>query len=197
MWDERYQQTGYAYGTEPNDFLLESFSKLPTGGKILCLADGEGRNGVFLARQGYQVTSVDQSAVGLSKANQLARSHQVSITTNQADLAHYPLGEMCWDGVVSIFAHLPAPLRVKVHQQVISALKPGGVILLEAYTPEQLHYATGGPKDASMLMSEKLLRSELQGLHIELLQEITREVHEGKHHSGLAAVVQCIARKPG
>lgn len=107
MWDERYTEEGFAYGTEPNDFLKAEYSRIPKGGRVLCLAEGEGRNAVFLARQGYAVTAVDQSAVGLQKAKNFAAEHDVDITTEVANLADYELGTEAWDGIVSISAHVP------------------------------------------------------------------------------------------
>ncbi len=195
MWNERYSTDEYVYGTEPNTFLSENFHQLPSG-KVLCLAEGEGRNGVFLARQGYDVMAVDASGVGLTKAHKLASEYGVSITSEVVDLADYDLGVSCWEGVVAIFSHLPAPLRAQVHHRVVEALKPGGVLLLEAYTPAQLGRGTGGPPDVGMLMSAALLEQEFAGLEFVRLQELERDVVEGKHHTGLGSVVQVIARKP-
>ena len=194
MWDQRYATDEYAYGTEPNDFLHENTSELPSG-KILCLAEGEGRNAVWLAQQGYDVTAVDSSKVGLEKAQQLAATHGVSITTHHADLADYEIGSEQWDGIVSIFCHLPAPLRKSVHQRCIEGLKAGGVLLLEAYTPEQLNYKTGGPPSAEMMMDSQQLENELGQLTFLKLEETVREIHEGSHHHGEGAVVQLIAKK--
>lgn len=196
MWDERYSCAGYAYGTEPNDFLRGMAARLPAGGELLCLAEGEGRNAVWLARQGFRVTGIDASAVGLAKAQRLAAEAGVEIETIQADLADTQLGDERWDGIVSIFCHLPPPLRKKVHGQVARALKPGGLFLLEAYTPRQLEYRTGGPPTEAMMMDLDGLKSELAGLTIEHGVELVREVREGHFHTGPGAVVQFIARKP-
>lgn len=195
MWNERYGAPGYAYGTEPNDFLASVASRIPPG-RVLSLADGEGRNGVFLATLGFDVTAVDSSPVGLAKARQLAASRDVSITTIVADLAEYDMVPDSCEGIVSIFCHLPPPLRRKVHAQVVRALVPGGLFVLEAYTVEQLKFGTGGPSNAELLPSLEALRSELEGLEFLHGVEIEREVHEGVHHAGLSAVVQVIARRP-
>src|SRR5450631_1297678 len=159
-WDERYRVASYFYGADPNDFLREHCGEIPSGGEVLCLAEGEGRNAVFLAARGYRVVAVDQSAVGLRKAEGLAALNDVRITTIQADLAEYRIEPDRWDGIVSIWCHLPRPLRAEVYRQVLTGLKPGGVFLLEAYTPEQLRYGTGGPPTADLLVKLKDLRNE-------------------------------------
>ncbi|MAD45375.1 MAG: SAM-dependent methyltransferase [Oceanospirillaceae bacterium] len=194
MWDERYSTSTYVYGTEPNRFLAENTQRLPKG-KVLCLAEGEGRNAVHLARCGYQVTAVDASEVGRTKALKLAQKHNVSIDYQIADLASFDLGIDQWDGIVSVFCHLPPALRCSVHQRVTRALKPGGVLLLEAYTPNQIRLGTGGPKDESMMMTVALLEKELKPLHFRHLLELQRNVVEGTGHTGTGAVVQAIAVK--
>ncbi|MGD8782882.1 MAG: class I SAM-dependent methyltransferase [Thioalkalispiraceae bacterium] len=194
MWDERYSAEEYAYGTEPNDFLKQHADKIPAG-KVLCLAEGEGRNAVYLARQGYAVTAVDASSVGLQKAQRLANEMGVSIETVVSDLADYQIKPDSYAGVVSIFCHIPKPVRAKLHQSVIAGLKPGGVLLLEAYTPEQIKFGTGGPPTDELTMSLKDLHQELAGLEILHAQEIERDVIEGLYHTGRGAVVQVIAQK--
>lgn len=197
MWDQRYSESGFAYGTEPNEFLADRAERyLPPGGKVLCLAEGEGRNAVFLARLGFLATGVDSSAVGLDKARALAEQHGVVIRTVVADLGDFDLGAERWDGVVSIWCHTPSSLRARLHRAVVAALKPGGVFLLEAYTPKQLEYGTGGPPTADLMMSLAAVREELAGLEFIEAEEKIREVHEGKYHDGLSAVLQVTARKP-
>lgn len=195
-WDERYKAPGYYYGTEPNDFLREHCGAIRPSGAVLCLAEGEGRNAVFLAEHGYAVVAIDQSFVGLQKAERLAASKGVRITTIQADLADYRIEPDRWEGIVSIWCHLPRPLRAEVYRQVLTGLKPGGVFLLEAYTPEQLRYGTGGPPTADLLVKLKDLRNELDGLTLSHARERERMVTEGYGHTGLSAVVQVIARRP-
>ena len=194
MWDERYSAKEYAYGKQPNDFLVESINKIPKG-KVLCLADGEGRNSVYLAEQGYQVTSVDASSPGMQKADQLAKERGVEIKTIVADLSDFEISAEAWDGVVSIFCHLPPQLRQVVHKKVIAGLKPDGVLILEAYTPRQLELATGGPKQAEMTMTLENLKTELNGLKFSHAIEKDRDVTEGIYHTGGGAVVQLIAYK--
>jgi SAM-dependent methyltransferase len=195
MWNERYGSPGYAYGTEPNDFLASVASRIPPG-RVLSIADGEGRNGVFLATLGHEVTSVDASSVGLAKAQRLAATRGVHITTVVADLADYAIAPDSWEGIVSIFCHLPPALRQRVHRQVVRGLSPGGLFVLEAYSVRQLLHGTGGPASAELLPTLGALRTELAGLELLHAVEIEREIHEGVHHDGLSAVVQVIARKP-
>jgi SAM-dependent methyltransferase len=192
-WDERYGTTGYYYGTEPNEFLREHCSAIRRGGDVLCLAEGEGRNAVFLALQGFHPVAVDQSAVGLKKAEQLAAERGVRIEAIVANLDDYRIEPGRWDGIVSIWCHLPAALRAAVHRQVVGGLKIGGVFLLEAYTPAQLRYGTGGPKTADLLPTLADLRQELEGLELAHALERERSVHEGGGHTGLSAVVQLVA----
>lgn len=196
MWDRRYGEPGFAYGTEPNDFLAAAAHHLPTGGDVLCLAEGEGRNAVFLAQRGHRVTGVDMSAVGLDKARQFAAERGVTIDTVVANLADYDLGTARWDGIVSIWCHTPSAVRARLHRAVVAALRPGGVFILEAYTPAQLQYRTGGPGDVDMLMPLAAVRDELAGLDLVVAEEKLREIHEGAYHRGTSAVVQVVARKP-
>ena len=194
MWDQRYSSKDYAYGTKANDFLVSMYDKLPTG-KILCLAEGEGRNAVWLAEQGNEVTAVDASEIGLKKADKLAKERRVKVTTVHADLADYNIGIQQWDAIISIFCHLPPDLRQDVHHRCIEGLRTGGMLLLEAYTPLQLHYKTGGPPAAEMMMNVQSLSNELISLDFLHLQEQVREIHEGEYHNGTGAVVQALARK--
>ncbi len=194
MWDERYSDEEYAYGKEPNDFLVEAAHHIPKG-RVLCLAEGEGRNAVYLARQGYQVVAVDSSSVGMRKADALAKEHDVEIETVIADLADFDIGTNAWDGIVSIFCHLPPAIRHTLHEKLVAGLRPGGVLVLEAYTPEQLKFKTGGPADAQLTMNLDSLRQELTGLDFEHALEIERDIHEGLYHNGRGAVVQLVARK--
>jgi len=193
-WDERYSAEHYLYGTDPNSFLVENFTKFPKG-KILCLAEGEGRNAVFLAQQGYNVTAVDSSAVGLAKAARLAQDQGVDVEFIHMDLNDFDLGSNKWDGIVSIFAHVPEPVRQKLLPRVVEGLKPGGVFLQEAYIPKQLEYNTGGPSMVSLMYSKEIMQTGLKGLTFERLQELERKIDEGTRHSGMAAVVQVIAIK--
>lgn len=195
MWDQRYSRKDYAYGTNANDFLVSAGDQLPTG-KILCLAEGEGRNAVWLAEHGNEVTAVDSSEIGLKKANQLARDRGVNITTVHADLTNHDMGVQQWDAIISIFCHLSPGLRKDVHRRCVNGLREGGVFLLEAFTPLQLQFKTGGPTTSDMMMNVQSLSSELKGLEFFYLQERVRKIHEGEFHNGTGAVVQALAKKP-
>lgn len=194
MWDERYSAEEYAYGTTPNKFLEENVHCIPKG-RVLSLAEGEGRNAVFLAKQGYLVTAVDASIVGLNKARKLAEKNDVVVAFIHADLADYDLGENKWEGIVSIFCPLPSSVRKELYKKVMTGLKRNGVFLLEAYTPEQLKHGTGGGNSVDVMQSEKSLSLELTGLKFKHLIELERDVIEGVFHTGIGSVVQAIATK--
>jgi SAM-dependent methyltransferase len=194
MWDERYDTKEYVYGKEPNDFLKMNVHSIPKG-KVLCLAEGEGRNAVFLAKLGYSVTAVDTSLVGLDKAKKLAEKNSVEIELVHADLAQYDFGKNKWDGIVSIFCPLPSPIRKKMYKNIVQGLKKDGVFLLEAYTPDQLKHGTGGGNSVDVMQTALSLNDELAGLSFIHLTEIEREVLEGTYHTGLGSVVQTIATK--
>lgn len=195
MWDERYAADEYVYGTEPNDFLRTVVANVPRG-RALCLAEDEGRNAVFLAQQGFEVLAVDSSAVGLEKTRHLAEDRGVRIETVVADLAAYSIEPATWDLIVSIFCHLPPAPRKRLHGDVGAGLRPGGVFILEAYTPAQLEWGTGGPPTAELMMTRDDLIAELDGLEFEEAVERERDVIEGRLHTGRGAVVQILARKP-
>ena len=202
MWDERYSANEYIYGTEPNEFLFDHVSTMksedlfPAHGTCLMLADGEGRNGVFMAAQGLTVTSVDISAVGLKKTQALAKSRSVTITTHVADLGDYDFGTAKWDMIVGISCHFPPDVRDKVLAAIPNALKPGGSVIFECYTPKQLEYKTGGPSDPTWLYSSEIFDQAFRGkLEMEWNEELVRHVVEGTFHSGEASVVQLVASK--
>ncbi|MEJ2756228.1 MAG: class I SAM-dependent methyltransferase [Gammaproteobacteria bacterium] len=193
FWNKRYSGTNYLYGTQPNSFMAEHYNLLT--GPVLSLSEGEGRNAVFLASHGLDVLGVDISLVALEKAKSLAKSHGVKIRTVLADLAIYEPEENQFGSVVSIYAHLPSAVRNRLYPLIERSLKPGGIIILEAYSESQLSRDTGGPKDADMLMTVDKLNQEFTNLEPVLLREVEREVSEGEGHSGMASVVQFIARR--
>src|SRR5512139_470377 len=193
-WDRRYATEAYAFGTEPNDFLVEVAPLIPAG-PVLCLAEGEGRNAVWLAGRGYEVTAVDASAVGIAKAQTLARARGVKIATVVTDLADFVIEPDFWTGIVAIFAHMPPELRRAVHRAAAAGIAPGGVFVLEAFTPEQMGRGTGGPSQLELLYRLADLREDLAGLEIIVGRELERDVVEGQYHTGRAAVVQLLARK--
>ncbi|MBM3684103.1 MAG: class I SAM-dependent methyltransferase [Actinobacteria bacterium] len=194
FWDERYGSVEWAFGTEPNDFLRESAAAIPPG-SVLCIGDGEGRNGVFLASLGHEVTSVDLSAVGLGKARALAAERGAALHTVQADLAGFDVGVGCWVGIVSIFCHLPGALRDDLFPRLVAGLAPGGVVLVESYTPAQIGRGTGGPQDVDLLETPGELARRFAALACEHVWEGERLVVEGAFHSGTASVVQYIGRR--
>jgi hypothetical protein len=194
MWDERYESTPFFYGRMPNDFVVSSVCYLPKG-KVLCLAEGEGRNSVFLARSGYTVTGVDFSAKAIENARDLAAQHKAEVHYIQADLVTYDIGEGCWDGIVSIFCHLPPHLRRDLHKRAVRGLRKGGVLILEAYALAQLGLNTGGPKDPDQLLSWDSLQHELEGLEFLVGHETQRMIFEGIGHTGPSAVTQVVGIK--
>ncbi len=194
-WDARYAKDGYTYGTAPNTFLTSVVHLLPPG-RVLSLGEGEGRNATFLAARGWTVHCVDASTVGLEKARRLAAERQVTVTTEVADLRSYAMGRDAWDAIVSIFCHLPSDVRRLLHRHIVDGLRPSGVLVLEAYTPRQLAYRTGGPPVADLLVSLDELRCDLDGLDLVIAREIERDVLEGRLHVGRSAVVQLVGRKP-
>ncbi|MGA7980706.1 MAG: class I SAM-dependent methyltransferase [Chromatiaceae bacterium] len=194
MWDQRYDTADYVYGKEPNDFLRAMADRLPSG-RALCLGEGEGRNAVFLAGRGFEVTAVDGSGVGLAKTERLADERQVTVATVRADLADFPIEPASWNLIVSIFCHVPAGLRADLHRRVVEGLRPGGMFLLEAYNPGQIEYGTGGPPTPDLMMDLAALKQELAGLRLIHALEAVRDVREGRFHSGPGAVVQILAVK--
>lgn len=199
-WNRRYAAEDFYYGTAPNDFLHEVEPALPRASHVLCLGEGEGRNAVYLAQCGHTVLAMDQSTVGLQKAQRLAAENGVAIATAAGDLETWDLAaaapEGGWDAIVSIWCHMPAAVRPALHARIIAALKPGGVFVLEAYRPEQLQYGTGGPPVVDLLPTLEELQRDLASLHLEIARAPEREVREGKGHDGLSAVVQVLGRKP-
>ena len=193
MWDQRYATDEFMYGTEPNTFLAEHAQRLV--GPVLSLAEGEGRNAVYLASLGLDVLGVDSSAVGLAKAQRLAAANGTTIQTEVVDLTRYTPPPQAFGSVISIFAHLPSEDRKRLHRVVENALKPGGIMLLEGYSQAQLAYGTGGPKDLNMLLTRADIESEFPHCEILLSREIEREVIEGQLHTGMASVVQFVGRK--
>ena len=194
FWNEKFANTEYAYGTEPNDFLVSAVTKLKRGA-TLSLAEGEGRNAVWLAQQGFTVSAIEQSEKGVAKTLRLALQRGVIVMAERGELETFHIQPNSWDLAVSIFAHTPQELRRKLHRQVVAGLKPGGVFVLEAYTPAQIANNTGGPKDASLMPTAELLRSELAGLVFDRIEEVEREVVEGSLHTGTAHVVQVVAHR--
>lgn len=195
FWNTRYAVDEFVFGTSPNDFLRLGAARIPAG-PVLCLGEGEGRNAVFLAGLGHTVTAVDQSAAGLAKAQRLAAARGCNLTTVTADLQAYAIAPGAWAAIVSVFLHLPPLLRARVHGAAAAGLQPGGIIILEAYTPDQIRHRTGGPVDSpERFVQLAQLREDFSDLDLEIAQELERDVIEGTGHTGRAAVVQMLARR--
>jgi len=196
IWDERYAGDDYLFGTEPSAFLLAQLHLLKPGMSCLAVADGEGRNGVWLAQQGLQVLSVEASPVALKKARKLAIQRKVSVNFELADLEHWQWGENRFDVVVAIFVQFAPPgMREKMFGHIKRCLKAGGLLLLQGYTPRQLEYKTGGPSQAENLYTEPLLRGEFSDMEWLHFAEHDKEIKEGAGHSGMSALIDLVARK--
>jgi len=195
MWDERFVKPGYYYGTEANDFLKEMSLRFKPGGRVLCLAEGEGRNAVFLAEQGFVVTAVDGSEAGMKKMDSLAMDRGVRVEGIVCDLGEFEFGDRCWDAVVMIWCHLPKSLMAQVLDNSARSLTLGGYIVIEAYTPLQLQYKTGGPHAVELLNTLEEFDQGLKQLERVHGVEIERDVLEGQGHTGRSAVVQYLARR--
>lgn len=197
FWDKRYSAPEYIFGVEPNAFLLSAKTRFAPGMRVLDIACGEGRNSVWLAEQGCVVTGVDVSPLALAKARALASARGVDIVFEETDLRRWDWPEAAFDAVVSIFIQFAAPEgRGRLFDQMARALVPGGLLLLQGFTPAQLHYSSGGPKEVSHLYTKEMLGALLASFEVEQLREYEAELHEGSKHSGRAALIDVIARKP-
>jgi SAM-dependent methyltransferase len=198
VWDQRFAKTeGYLFGSEPNRFLAAEAHRLKPGQRVLCLADGEGRNGTFLAGRGQDVLSVDISPVALAKARALAVERGVALKFEEANLATWDWPVDAFDAVVAIFMQFAGPaLRGRIFRHIEACLKPGGLLLIEGYRPEQLAYGTGGPPDAENMYTEALLREAFAGMKILSLRAYDAAIEEGAAHKGMSALIDMVAAKP-
>lgn len=199
FWDERYSESDYVYGTLPNQFLTEQKHRLRSGMKTLVIGDGEGRNGVWLASQGLTVLSVDLSPIGIEKAQSLAKQQQVQLQTQCADLTTWDWQADTYDLIVSIYVHFSPETRQRIHKLMLKALKPGGLIILEAFNLAQLQYQqnydSGGPKIREMLYAPEMLSQDFAGGEMLELTETLTELHEGQYHEGKASVIRLVLQK--
>jgi SAM-dependent methyltransferase len=195
MWEKRYAADEYAYGEEPNVFFKACLDGLPAPGRLLLPAEGEGRNAVYAARRGWKVDAFDFSAAAREKALRLAERYGVHINYEVADYETAHIEPEAYDAVALIFAHKHESIRRAVHRRLVSALKPGGHLFLEAYSQDQLAYGTGGPPDEQLLYTLGDLREDFSELDIVRLEKVEAEIHEGRYHTGLASVVRLVARR--
>lgn len=193
-WHIRFSEEEYIYGKEPNQFVVDAASQLPSG-RVLCIAEGEGRNAVYLASLGHEVTAWDYAQAGLDKTQKLAEEKGVQVQTELHDLADVQWLTEQWDAIVHIFGHFPPAVMERTLMGIKQALKPGGIYMSELYSKEQLAYGTGGPRDESMLIDPIDMLQAFDGFFIKHFQigEVHRE--EGKLHTGTAHVVQSMFQK--
>jgi SAM-dependent methyltransferase len=201
FWNQRYSNDAYSFGTEPNAFLASQAHRLKPGMRALVPGDGEGRNGVWLAQQGLTVDTVDASAVGVAKAQGLAKARGVEIGTQIADLLGWNWPREQYDIVAAVYIHFFDGDRPRMHRAMLDALKPGGLIILESFSIEQLEfqklYNSGGPRSADMLCSRAKLESDFEGVAgFLLLEEAEVELDEGPRHKGRASVIRAVIQKP-
>ena len=194
FWNNRYAEKDFAYGTEPNDFLKDELEKLPAG-KILFVCEGEGRNAVFAAKQNWIVEAFDLSKEGKRKASLLAKQNNVSINYQIANASKIEYSENSFHVVVLIYAHFPETIRKSVHERIVSWLKPGGIVVLEAFNPNQLNNTSGGPKDLTMLYTKEIMTDDFKNLMVQQISTETIELNEGKYHIGKADVIRFVGKK--
>ena len=195
-WEGRYRTPDYAFGKEPNYFLAACRTLLPRSGKALAVADGEGRNGIWLAEQGLDVLSIDFSPTAQEKARALAKQRGVSLTIAPADVHAWDYPDAAFDVVVEIFTQFSSPAeRAKKWAGMRKALKPGGLLIIQGYTPKQLQYGTGGPKQVENLYTRAMLAAAFGDLRDVTIVEEELEIHEGTSHGGMSAVINLTARR--
>ncbi len=195
-WNRRYAGEDFLFGTEPNAWLREHAGSLPSAGRVLSVADGEGRNSVWLAQQGFQVQAFDVADRAVDKARAFAERQGVSVDCAVADVDSFAWPEAACDGVAAIFVQFADPdMRSRLFERIVRSLKPGGVLVLQGYTPKQLDYRTGGPPILSHLYTRELLASAFADLQIIELREYEAEIHEGQGHSGRSALIGLVARR--
>lgn len=196
-WNERYSAPDYVFGKAPNVFLLSNASRLRRGQRALCVADGEGRNSVWLAEQGLDVTAFDFSPVGVEKARRLAAEHAVHVDYHVADVHDWGWIEAAFDVVAAIFVQFADPaMRSFMFERMVRTLRPGGFLFLTGYTPKQLEYRTGGPSQVENLYTPELLRQAFGALDMVELKAYEAALVDGSAHSGLSAVIDLVAAKP-
>jgi SAM-dependent methyltransferase len=196
-WNARYSAPGWLFGTAPNDTLAKFADRFAAGDRVLGVADGEGRNSVFLARRGCAVTAFDISPVAVGKARGLAAEHGVEVEWSVSSVDDWSWAPAAFDAVVAVFVQFATPAqRRALFEGFATTLRPGGLLLLVGYGPRQLEYRTGGPGIAEHLYDEAMLRDAFAGWRIEHLVREQRVLHEGSGHDGLSDVIELLARRP-
>lgn len=196
-WNERYAGSEYLFGTEPNEWLRDQAGVWSPGARVLAVADGEGRNSIWLAGRGLVVDAFDIADVAVAKARRLAEERSVTVNYTLTDCDGFPWPNAVYDGVAAIFVQFADPaLRERLFRNMVRSLKPGGTLILQGYTPKQLEYATGGPPHVSHLYTAELLRAAFSGLEILELKEYEADLTEGSKHRGRSALVGLVARRP-
>ena len=197
FWNERFDKQEFIFGKEPNEYLVEQASHyLKPNYSVLCIADGEGRNGVWLAKQGMRVTGFDVSDIALAKAKQLAADNEVHIQYSLCDIDGFDWQANAYDVVVGIFIQFADPeMRARIFQQVHQTLKSGGLFILQGYTPKQLEYRTGGPSLIEHLYTEEMIRELSRDFEVLDLQCYEKELSEGARHTGMSALLGMVAKK--
>ena len=197
FWNERFNKDEFIFGKEPNEYLVEQSNKyLKPNNKVLCIADGEGRNGVWLAKQGMQVVGFDASDVALAKAKQFAKDNQVEIEYSFSDTDSFNWQDNFYDAVIGIFIQFADPaMRERIFMQAHSSLKSGGIFILQGYTPKQLEYKTGGPSLIEHLYTEEMIRNLAKDFEILDLCCYEKELNEGARHAGMSALLGLVAKK--
>ena len=194
-WNKRFAADGYLFGTEPNEWLREHAGMWTPGQRVLCVADGEGRNSVWLAQRGLQVDAFDIAEVGVAKARRLAAEQGADVNFQVADCDGFAWPQAAYDGVAAIFVQFAEPaLRERIFAHIQRCLKPGGTLLLQGYTPKQLEYRTGGPPVLSHLYTEPMLREAFAAMDIVELRDYVADVAEGSGHLGRSALIGLVAR---
>ncbi len=196
QWDTRYGVPEYIFGTAPNQFLTEQAHWLQPGQSVLAVADGEGRNGVWLAQQGLRVHAIDSSRVAQDKARKLAAERGVTLDIECVDLLTWAWPKDHYDVIAAIFVQFAGPAeRARQFAGIRQALKPGGLLIMQGYTPRQIEYKTGGPSAVENLYTEDLLRQAFGDWEILHLRAHDDVIDEGSHHAGLSALIDLVARK--
>lgn len=196
MWDQMFDKDDFVYGTQPSQFMVAQQDWLRAGQTALAIADGEGRNSVFMAEKGLQVTAMDSSQVGIAKAKKLAENRSVDVDFQHIDLREWDWQADRYDLVAAVFIQFAGPnFRSEIFAGMVKTLKPGGILLLHGYTPKQVSYGTGGPPVPELMYTQEMLANAFSETEILRLEEYETELQEGEGHSGMSALIDLVARK--